>query len=285
MLYLPPPSGKKREILFVYGHHAMIERWWGLAQNFNRYGAVTIPDLPGFGGMDSFHKIGKTPTIDNFADYLATFIKWRYKRRRITIAGLSFGFVVVTRMLQRYPELAKKIDLVVGIVGFMHKDDFTFSPSNRKFYSIATKFFSTRPMATLIRYVGLNTFVIKTLYRCLPMGRRRFSDMDKKDFERMINFDVLLWQINDVRTHWATTSEFLQIDNCKKRIDLPVWHVASKNDYYFNNHIVKEHMLVVFNEYHRVFINTKAHTPGITANKAELAVLIPPKLRKVLAEN
>ena len=76
----------------------MLERWWGLVQNFNEYGAVTMPDLPGFGGMDSFYTIGRRPTIDAFADYLAAFIKLRYKRKRITIVGISFGFLVATRM-------------------------------------------------------------------------------------------------------------------------------------------------------------------------------------------
>src|SRR3712207_1180020 len=77
MLRLPAPDTKQaagREILFVYGHHSSLERWWGLIQALNRYGAVTMPDLPGFGGMDSFYKIGKKPTIDNLADYVAAFI-------------------------------------------------------------------------------------------------------------------------------------------------------------------------------------------------------------------
>src|ERR1039458_3592274 len=63
MLRLPAPKGKPAELLFVYGHHSSLERWWGLAQVMNRYGAVTMPDLPGFGGMDSFYKIGKKPSI------------------------------------------------------------------------------------------------------------------------------------------------------------------------------------------------------------------------------
>src|SRR3954468_11091969 len=99
MLKLPAPATKQaqgREILFVYGHHSSLERWWGLVQVLNRYGAVTMPDMPGFGGMDSFYKIGRKPTIDNMADYLAAFIKLRYKRKKIVIVGMSFGFAVAT---------------------------------------------------------------------------------------------------------------------------------------------------------------------------------------------
>ena len=42
----------KREMLLLYGHHALLERWWGLVENLQEFGAVTMPDLPGFGGMD-----------------------------------------------------------------------------------------------------------------------------------------------------------------------------------------------------------------------------------------
>jgi pimeloyl-ACP methyl ester carboxylesterase len=87
----------QREILIIYGHHSTLERWWGFAQCFNRYGAVTMPDLPGFGGMESLYKIDKKPDLDTMADYMASFVKWRYKRKRVTIIGLSFGFLVATR--------------------------------------------------------------------------------------------------------------------------------------------------------------------------------------------
>ncbi len=283
MLRLPPPQNRKREILVIYGHHALLERWWGLLQNFNEYGAVTMPDLPGFGGMDSFQKIGRKPTIDNYADYLAAFIKWQYKRRRVTIAGISFGFVVVTRMLQRYPELVRRVDLLVSLVGFMHKDDFLFKPNFRRMLIIGTRLFATRPLAFLIRYCGLNAFVIRAVYTRLSAGKKRFIEVGPEEFDEMLAFDVTLWQANDVRTHWLTTSEFLHLDNCKARVELPVWHVASKYDHYFNNQIVKEHLLVVFEECHQVFTNSKAHTPKVTADKKGLAVMLPRKLRQVLA--
>jgi len=284
MLRMPAAKPQhNREILLVYGHHALIERWWGLVQNLNEYGAVTMPDMPGFGGMDSFSKIGRKPTIDNYADYLAAFIKMQYKRRRVTIVGISFGFVVATRMLQRYPELTKKVDLLVSIVGFMHRDDFTFKPLNQQFYRIGTRFFGFRPISFIIRYGFLNRTIISKVYVRLPAGKRRLLEMDPEEFRLMLDFDLRLWQENDVRTHWTTTSEFLALDNCTVPIDLPVWHIASQDDPYFKNDIVKEHMLVTFRECHQVLFHARAHTPSILAGKKELSVLLPRKLRQVLA--
>src|SRR5438876_991720 len=89
MLHMPAPKGKSGEALFVYGQHSSLERWWGLMQYMNRYAGVTAPDLPGIGGMESFYKIGKKPTVDNFADYLAAFVKLRYKNKKVIIIGMS----------------------------------------------------------------------------------------------------------------------------------------------------------------------------------------------------
>jgi len=282
---LHAPSTKKtakREILLLYGHHALLERWAGLVENLQEFGSVTMPDLPGFGGMDSFAKIHTKPSIDNFADYLAAYIKLTYKKRRITIVGISFGFVVATRMLQKYPDLAKRVDLVVSLVGFMHRDDFLFKPTQRQVFRRATSLFGRHPVAWLIRYVALNKFVIKNIYVRLGAGKRRFLEMEPTDFDSMMDFEVRLWQANDVRTHWKTTSEFLDLDNCQQPIDLPVWHVASSHDHYFNNEFVEQHLRVVFNDYHKGVMKSHAHTPSILGNKQEMAIMLPPELRKVL---
>jgi pimeloyl-ACP methyl ester carboxylesterase len=102
MLRYKAAKPKFKEILLIYGHHAMLERYWGLAENLREYGNVTMPDLPGFGGMESFYKLGTEPSIDVIADYLAAFVKMRYRGKRIIIAGVSFGFIVATRMLEKY---------------------------------------------------------------------------------------------------------------------------------------------------------------------------------------
>lgn len=283
MLKAPGINKQQQEILLIYGHHAKLERWWSLVENLQEYGPVTMPDLPGFGGMDSFEKIGKKISIDSYADYLAAFIKLRYRQKKVVIVGISFGFVVVTRMLQRYPDLAKKVVLLVSIVGFMRYDDFVYSPGARRFYARATRFFGTRGFAFIIRHFLLNHFVLHALYAQLPNSKRRMLEVTPEEFEATLDFEVDIWQINDVRTHWVTTSQFLKVDNCKNQIDLPVVHVASKEDHYFNNEVVKQHMLIVFNKYTRYVARSKAHTPSILADKRAAGVLLPPGLRRQLS--
>jgi pimeloyl-ACP methyl ester carboxylesterase len=284
MLHAPASRKKSREkeILLVYGHHAMLERWWSLVQNLQTYGNVTMPDLPGFGAMDSFEKINRRPTIDAYADYLAAFIKLRYRRKKVAIVGISFGFLVVTRMLQKYPELVKKVTLLVSIVGFMHEDDFVYTPTQRRLYRRATRLFATKPVAFFIRYACLNRYVLTKMYAKMPNSKRRMIEVTPEEFEETMDFEVKLWQANDVRTHWLTTSEFLGVDNCTKHINLPIMHVASEQDHYFNNEFVKQHMLVVFKDYQQFIARSKAHTPSILADKKAAGVLLPPGLRRQL---
>jgi pimeloyl-ACP methyl ester carboxylesterase len=284
MLHVPAASKtKNREILVIYGHHAMIERWWGLIENLHDYGAVTMPDLPGFGGMDSLHKAGLRPNSDALADYLAAFVKLRYKRKRVTIMGISFGFVVVTRMLQKYPELTKKVDILISIIGFMHRDDFVYSPARRKLYSRATRFFATWPVSLTVRYIGLNKHFLRFLYAQLPQSKLKLLEVTEEEFMASVEFEIKLWQSNDVRTHWLTTSEFLQIDNCQTRVDLPVYHVISQRDQYFDNKIVEQHMQIVFSQYHQYVTRSQTHTPSVLANKKEMGIMLPPGLRRVLS--
>jgi len=282
MLVAPSTTNKNKNILLVYGHHAMLERWWSLVENLTAYGTVTMPDLPGFGGMDSFAKIGIKPDIDAYADYLASFIKLRFKRKRITIVAISYGFVIATRMLQKHPELSKKVDLLVSIAGFMHHDDFLYSRRQKVFFRCATRFFATRPVAFFIRYGGLNRPVLTFLHKKMPNSKRRMIEVTPEYFKQTMDFEIKIWQANDVRTHWLTSYEFLKLDNCNYRVLLPVVHVVSKQDHYFNNDIVKQHMLVVFTDYKRYTARSKAHTPSVLATKKQAGVMLPTGVRRLL---
>lgn len=285
MLKMPPPKGQTKEILFIYGHHSSLERWWGLTQVLNKYAGVTMPDMPGFGGMDSFYKIGKKPTIDNLADYLAAFIKMRYRRKKVIIAGMSFGFVVATRMLQRYPELSKKVTLMVSIVGFAHKDDFTFSKPRYNLYLNATRFLSRCLPALFFRHVVLHPVILRNFYARTHNAKHKFATAkNSQDFDRLMDTEVSLWHDNDVRTWAFTSTQFLKLDNCNVRVNVPVWHISVKADHYFDNHLVEQHMRVIFSDFNTDQIIMKTHAPSVIADEKAAAPLVPAKLRRVLAK-
>jgi pimeloyl-ACP methyl ester carboxylesterase len=287
MMRLPAAKPTNRELLVVYGHHSILERWWGLVQNFNAFGNVTMPDLPGFGGMDSFYKIGRKPTIDNLADYLAAFVKLRYKRRRVVMIGLSFGFVVATRMLQRYPELAKKVDLTISCVGFAHQDDFRFTRRRMFMYRSLGKMLSLPIVPFFFEKLFLNRWVLKNAYTRTHNARHKFEAAAAESdltFQGVLDTEYKLWHENDLRTHGYTTNEFLHLDNCRQRVDVPVWHVHTKQDYYFDNSVVEQHMRVIFSDYKGVELDLKTHAPSVNATKKEASKFVPPKLRRMLSE-
>lgn len=283
MLSYPAPANKSRRILVIYGHHGMIERWWPLVENLHAYGAVTLPDLPGFGGMESFYKIGQRPNIDAYADYLASFIKMRYRRGKFTIVAISFGFLVVTRMLQKYPDIAKQVELSVSLAGFVHYDDFSFSRRQRLFYSSLSWLLSCRPLSFVTRHGVFSGPMIHWMYSIAPASKQRVRAMSPEDAKRMIDMEVKLWAVNDMRTHWLTTSQFLRVDNCQfGSVKVPTWHVTNANDFYFDNDVVEQHMQVIFSDYHRVISKSKNHTPSVVADKKEAAVMLPRQIKQIL---
>lgn len=286
MLHLPARGKKKREILLIYGHHASIERMFGIAEDMNKYGSVTLPDLPGFGGMESFYKIGEKPTLDNMADYLAAFVKMRYKRKRLTIVGMSFGSLVVTKMLQKYPELVKKVDLVVSVVGFVHHEDFKFKKSSKLITRYAASFFSNWLTSAFARHVILRKTFIRTTYSIVADKHSKLKDADAEERRKRIDFEVKLWHCNDVRTYMDTTITMLTANLCdsRKSVKLPIYHIEVENDRYFDNRVVEQHLGVIYEEVHIMKSKMSAHAPTVVASAKDAALLVPRKMRQMLAK-
>ena len=266
-LHLPAPKKKHREILLLYGHHSSIERMAGIAEDLNQYGSVIMPDFPGFGGMDSFYKIKMKPTLDNLADYLAAFIKLHYKDKKITIIGMSLGFVVATRMLQNYPMLIKKVDLLISVVGFCHRDDYTFSKSRYTFYLYTAKLFRKKIPAFFFKNVILHPAVLRIAYSKTHNAKNKFKGLSPTGAKKAMDFEIHLWRCNDVRTYMDTTISMLTLDNCGKHIAIKVDHISVESDQYFDNQVIEQHMRVIFTDYkdHRAVMDN--HAPSIIADK------------------
>jgi pimeloyl-ACP methyl ester carboxylesterase len=284
MLRIPATHTSKanREILVIYGHHASLERIYGIAEDISQYGNVTVPDLPGFGGMDSFYSIGMKPTLDNFADYLATFVKMRYRGKKFTIAGMSLGFVIATRMLQRYPELVKKVDLNISFVGFARHDDFTFSKTRMRTYRSLTWFFKKRIPGSLFYNIALHPLIIRSAYASTHNAKSKFAHLSNEDKKVALDFEVRLWRESDIRTYMTTAEEFLKLDNCTKQINLPVHHISIDGDQYFDNSIIEQHMRIIFSDFTNYTAVLPFHAPTIIAGKEESKPFIPQKIRKLL---
>ena len=284
MLRLPARKAKQREILLLYGSHSSIERMYSIASELNRYGAVTLPDLPGFGGMDSFFKIGRKPNVDSMADYLAAVIKLRYGRRHFTIAGVSYGIVVTTRMLQRHPDIAKRVDMVVSIAGFVHHEDFHvpgWQQNVMKFGSWACK---TKWLSRVANVV-INGRTVTIVYRLRARSHSKLKDADPVERDRRIAFEVVLWRINDLRTYFYTAYTMFRLNLCDQRVAVPIYHVAINDDQFFDNYLVEQHLKIIYKRARIIKVTLKAHMPTIIATPEEVAPFIPSAIRRILARS
>jgi len=283
-----PPLGKKREILFIYGHHSSLERWFGVAQYFNKYGGVTIPDLPGFGGMDPLYKIGKRPTLDEMADYLAAFIKLRFKRQKFTLVGLSLGFMIIIRTLQKYPELAGKVDMLVSFAGFSHHDDFRFSRRTFLMWRWGSSFFSHYLSAAFLKHVAFKRPFILAGYAVAEkvfisdVHSKIRSANDKEERKKRIDFEVRLWQCNDPQTYASMAVTMFTLDLTGEHVDLPVHHIAVDTDRYFDAVRVEAHMRMIFKDFRPISIDVPAHAPSVLATAEDTEPFVPPALRRLL---
>jgi hypothetical protein len=182
-------------------------------------------------------------------------------------------------MLQRYPDLSKRVDVLVSLAGFAHRDDFTMSRTRLHFYRLGARALTLRLPAWLFRQVCLRPFVLEQVYaHSVAPGQEPL----KRSKRRPLDYDIKLWRQNDVRTHMATLAAMLAVDNCQAQIDLAVWHVSMRADRYVNNHIVEQHLKVIFRDYHHA--SAKASVYNLqTANRSAAVAVLPTKLRRRLA--
>lgn len=246
---------------------------------------VTMPDLPGFGGMDSLYKIGKQATLDNIADYLADFIKQRYQPGdRFTIVGMSLGFVVVTRMLQRHPGLTAHVKKLVSLFGFSHKNDFVLPPNRRNFFLWGSRVFALPGLSHAYRALLLNRFVLKRAYHKTPNAREKFKGNSPGQQAENMAFEIKLWQESDLRTYMKTSAEFLTLDNTKVPVGLPVHHIAVAADRYFNNDVVEKHFKQIFLDFTLIAeLENANHAPTFIATKQQAGALITPAVLDAIA--
>jgi hypothetical protein len=168
------------------------------------------------------------------------------------------------------------------VVGFAHHEDFTFKKTDMLAGRAMAKFLSWRLPATFFRNVCLHPLVLRKVYSKTRNARDRMKSVSRDDHPEIMDFEIHLWHANDVRTHWYSTGEFLKVDNCQWRVDLPVHHISVKADRYFDNHVVEQHLRVIFSDFTDYRSRMDSHAPSVVADMKTAAPLFPKKLRDIL---
>lgn len=269
----------KREILLIYDLQSNIEKWWGLAVVLKKYGNVTLVDLPGFGGMDSFYTIGLKPTINNMADYVASFIKLKFKRKRLSVVGVGFGSVVLTRMMQRNPDIDNKINLAIYINGYAHSDDFAMKKFNRQIMRAYSSIGSLRLFGQILSMTMHNGMVLSALY---PLSKFKTSrNGPSREFIRRFKIDLIM--ATDFRTSMFLNRELLKLDNCRSRIKRTVYHITTSNSgLNVSPKLVEQHFRVIYDKYYQLPAKVGRKMPLVLNDEKVAIRYLPAKVRRLL---
>jgi hypothetical protein len=190
----------------------------------------------------------------------------RYKRKKVTIVATGLGFAITTRMLQRFPELTKKVNLLISVGGFSHHDEFLTKPSNTLLMRYGASLFSNRFPAFALRAIALRPSLLRLTYNMTA---------NKQDKPR-IDSEVELWRRNDPRTYMDTTLTILKLDLLGERVNLPLCHVQLATNQSVDDHVVAQHLNIIYDKV-RVF---PAKYKGSGSGQ-----LLPPQLKRLLARN
>jgi pimeloyl-ACP methyl ester carboxylesterase len=280
------PSSHK--ILFLYGSQALLERYKSITENLSEYGTVITPDLPGLGGMDSFYKIGMKPTLDNYADYVAAVIAYKFKNHeKFTIVGFSFGSQIATNLLQRYPDIASRIALPVSLFGLVDSKSIKFAKHTRvllkpMFSLLSTKTVSS--LASLVVYSPVFNFLIR---RIRDKQLREFSDIkaEPKMIKPIVDMELKMWRVNDIRTTGFTWNIFAKYKAPETKVNLKLIHIFAPADKYVDQVALSRKFEEIYTkgvESHEAQVYK--HSPHVTATKSEVYDIFHTEVRRLLAK-
>jgi len=287
MLFRKSPEGKRRKILVIYGLHSSIERMQTTAEFHNQYGEVTMPDLPGFGGMDSFYQINREPDLDAYADYIYTFLKSRKLTSDVTVVAMSFGFLAVTRMLQKYPDSKGFVKDVISVVGFARWTDFSIKPIYRHLAVVLSRILKTRLGSWLVNSLIFNRVSLRGLFWIFSLVNPKYQQSLGKEKKAARAMELDLWTGNDTRTKFYTWELVFKVDLVEnaRKIDLPIHNMYAGTDQYFDSERVKQSLKKIFNDYLPSVADTELHAPSILGDVDEIDRMYSSEIKQLLSKS
>lgn len=282
-LYIPSDQ-PKINIMFVIGMHSSMERMYPIAKYLSRFGNVIVPDLPGVGGMDSFYRINKPFSLDSYADYLYTFLKSKKLNGNTILVGMSFGFLIATRMMQKYPQSEKWFTKMVSFVGFSKNKDFKSYRSMKLYLQPIAWMFSRKIPSwllqnTLYSSIGLNIMIpIMTLYN------PKYKNVSSQEREASKRMEFDLWKSNDTRTRFALYDLFLNFNltTVTRKISVPLFSIRANHDQYFDTKSVMTGLNLMYEKVVETEVKLKLHAPSIIDNERQIEDMFSDVFNEIL---
>ena len=279
-------AGKNSDnpILLLYGIHSSMERMASMTEFLADYGQVTLPDLPGIGGMDSFYKVNLRPSLDAYADYLYTYLQIRRPKKPMVIVAMSFGFLVATKMLQKYPNSRRWVRGVVSFVGFGRSSDFKVY-SNNKLTLAVCRIFSTRLGGWLVKTFVFNPLSLRIMFGIFKLFNPKYKHAQQTNPQASLKMELDLWQVNDARTRFAIYDILFHFDLTKSggKLDIPLHDVTTPTDQYFDPQKVTASLKKIYKRVESTPANMALHAPSIIGTKQEVAAIFSEDVKRILS--
>jgi len=282
LMYWPSSKKSKTEILVVYNLNDSIESLFEFIKQLSHFGSVTCVDLPGIGGMESFNNINVRPNLEAFADYVASLVKLRFRGKRLIIVGIGYGFVISTRMLQNYPEISRRTDLVVSVGGYTRYDDLNISKGKRYAGRVLTLFASLLLPSALLKLMVTNNAFVKNKSIVSPSERKYLNSLTEAERKLYFYRELKVWKSRGLRTYMASLYEVTKLDNCKKTLSVPVWQVFLNSSRY-NNHIIEQHLKVIYKNFRSSKVSFDEYTL-FAMDQKDASKVLPVKLKRLLSK-
>ncbi|MCE7936696.1 hypothetical protein DYH10_02825 [Candidatus Saccharibacteria bacterium CPR2] len=270
-------SSKKKKYLIVYGHHSNIERIYSLAVYLNKYGSVTAVDLPGHAGISMKWQ---NPNFNNYADYLKKCITGLYQEKdSVNIVTMSYGFIIVTTMLQICPDLQQRISKVISLGSFTSDKQLNFSPLRKNVFRILCWLFSRNTISWLIEKLIIKNN--KRLRQIIEFSMRRSpktKGAGKSEFNKIVDMEMNLWSQSDFKTHYKTTLKMLKFSLPNKKISTSLVNLYSENDQYI---VPKKSISAIDTIYQNAVhlpVGLSSHAPSLVASSKEIDDFMPDEL-------
>jgi hypothetical protein len=172
---------------------------------------------------------------------------------------------VATRMLQKYPSLVRRTSLVISINGYIHYEDYELPNKKRLLLAKSCKLLASLP---------LKQSLIDLIKRLDPAYFKLFanSNLNTLNSSHKLNTDIY--------TLLKAIEILLTVDNCHKRINVPLKHIFTETELIDNN-VQKQHLQIVYKNYKQYKVVAPKY---LSENiKKNASYLLPSAVRRVLA--
>jgi len=188
-------------------------------------------------------------------------------------------------MLQKYPDIAERVEFVVSFVGFGRSADFAYKPLKsypaRLGMSFGASAFGGRAVKTLV----FNGASLRLMFKLFELFNPKYRHDTAEARRAATEMELELWRRNDARTRFYLYRLLGDFDLTKsgKKLPLKLHNLSTGGDQYLDAERVKKTLNLLYEKVKDYRSPMPLHAPSIIGTEDEVAEYFPAPLKKVLS--